>query len=303
MPSSTSNSRKVTLFVVSFLVTLALWGLAAELVWPERKLGNLQDQAKALAGPNIPIVVAGDSRVHNGVSPEAMTDELPGRAVQNFGWSGAGYGPAFLQAIAAVNAESSERIIVLGISPSSLTASAARQNGYTRWAELNLVDRWVERHLGRPLALFTPARPTQLLQSRRAGGYAGTIYSASGWIGVPTERADLERNLDYYRRLFARRKVSSEIQREILSSVRSWTDGGVRVYGFWPPVSAAMKAVEDECSGVQRADFVTAFEAAGGTWLHFDESQYECFDGGHLNAREAKKFSRDLARELRRSQP
>ena len=76
------------------------------------------------------VVFVGDSRTYRGISPESMAEGLQGFRILNFGYSSGS-----LSALMLAEAESrldagGRRIIVLGVTPSSLTPRAARDEQY-----------------------------------------------------------------------------------------------------------------------------------------------------------------------------
>ena len=77
------------------------------------------------------VVVTGDSRTGSGVSPGRMKQYLQGLRIVNYAFGGNGYSSEYLAAIENVlDPHSSNKMIILGISPQSLTKSMAARNGF-----------------------------------------------------------------------------------------------------------------------------------------------------------------------------
>ena len=75
------------------------------------------------------IVLAGDSRIQVGVSPERMNRQLPGLRILNYGFGRVGYSQEYLRAVEALlDPASSDRTIVLGITPSALLKVSQQNN-------------------------------------------------------------------------------------------------------------------------------------------------------------------------------
>ena len=77
------------------------------------------------------VVLAGDSRINAGLAPTEMAGSLPDRRILNFGFYAVAFTPQYLEAIEDVlDPDSGEPIIVLGISPHSLSPRGARNNQF-----------------------------------------------------------------------------------------------------------------------------------------------------------------------------
>jgi hypothetical protein len=70
-----------------------------------------------------------------------------------------------------------------------------------------------------------------------------------------------------------------------------------------PSGSPEIVAIERDASGFDEATFRRRFAAAGGHWLHVAQFAYRTFDGVHLDAAAAERFSTDLGQALARQLP
>ena len=255
------------------------------------------------------VVVCGDSRVYRGISPAAMNSLLPGFKIVNFGYS-----LGSLDRLMMKNAESlldpkaKNRVIVLGVTPSALTPLAAKNEQYLS-IKRKPFSEVVESVYFLPVTTFLmPIRPKEVknlfsgakTRNKRYYEYHGyETYYDDGWVAAGTEDLRPEKQLSMYRARFISYQVSPDLSRDLLEVVREWKSKGIQVFGYRPPTTHAMVALEDSMSGFREAEFIREFESVGGIWLRFNIDDYVSYDGSHLAAESAKQFSRDLAAKIR----
>lgn len=245
-------------------------------------------------------VLAGDSRVYVGVSPAAMSPELRGRRIVNYGFNACGYDRAYLSAIARVLDPAGHRpTIILGITPHSLTRRATARSEFLRRINKPAGGPMYWETLVwqfRPFALANAVVP--LFPDCRAEHYY-RHYVADGWAAASHVPEDPRLSLPRYRRTFTAQRVDPQMIEAALRYVRAWTAQGVRVYAFRPPTTRKMVELEDALSGFREDEFVARFTDAGGVWLDIEQFGYATYDGSHLRWDAAEQFSRDLARAIR----
>jgi hypothetical protein len=263
-------------------------GMPRELYW-----------AKKIAWPaQFDLVVTGDSRVLIDVSPAAMGEVLPALRIGNFAFEGNGYSADYLVAIENLLEPGGRRIIVLGITPVSLTPLSERSSNFKWLREKHAVELGLQTGLGEIPYFF---RPCAWVQSFAETGWLGEedIYHADGWVSSSLVPEQPEASLDPYRtEAFAGNKVSPRIVDGLLQVVERWTEEGYLVFGFRPPTTVALFEVELELSGFEESAFVYRFRQAGGIWLPFPHGFYPSYDGSHLSDYAAVDFSRDLAGKI-----
>ncbi len=249
------------------------------------------------------LVLAGDSRVYRGVSPAAMARVLPGTRIANYGFSSVALVPAYLDTAAAkLDPAAPGRMLVIGVTPFALTPRATRENGFTLTepvpaAELAL--RWRLRTWLAACSSVLPgtARPI-FRDTADATGRGFFLGHEDGWIASDWEPRNPTASLEGYRINLADNPVSPRQVEDLLEWIRTTVRSGVNVYGFRPPTTLAMVALEDDVGKFDARGFAAAFAAAGGTWLNFAADGYETYDGSHLTAVEAARFSADLAARI-----
>lgn len=252
------------------------------------------------------VVLAGDSRTYRGVVPEVVSGQLDGMRVRNFGYSGLGFGPAYLDAVDDVlDPDATRPIIVLGITPVSLTDGATNDNGYLHHAGRSTSERFLARHFGGLLETydamtwreFTTA--VGLDDGPRAHYYEH--YQPDGWVAADKVPENPTEAIGPYSSAFSPQgngKVSPEVVDNLLQRIRHWTDRGIRVFAFRVPSSADMVDLEDRLSGYPEADLPRRVVEAGGTWIDMDQDAYHSYDGSHLQRDAARRMSATLARRI-----
>ncbi len=250
------------------------------------------------------VVLAGDSRVGCGVSPGEMGRFLKGQRIYNYFFTGNGYSREYLEAIEQVlDPESEQRMIILGISPQSLTPLMTKKRDFhedrKNYAFQSVtLARWFRRLL----CHMAPITRNEIFGGRWANKGTPPKYVevfADGWMAAYSESADYSGYLQDARyNIFNNNYVSAEIVANVLNTVSSWRQEGIRVYAFRPPTVEEMVALENELSGFEEEEFKAAFEKAGGIWLDVDPFGYPSHDGCHLRRDGAVVFSRDLSRMI-----
>ena len=242
------------------------------------------------------IVVPGDSRVYRGVSPSAMRDILPSSRILNLGYSSGGLSDPLLdRAEAALDPASSVRVIVLGITPFSLTEEASRNEHIRQYLQSSQSNEQFRQGMAL-LGAFDP-----LVDAPVAGlqGKSGEQrFYQDGWVASHSAFVDHREGLDLYQKHYSRQQVSASVLAGFLERVAEWRARGIRVFGFRPPTCPEMEALEDSKSGYIEDEIRSAFEAAGGRWIATTSEDLVCYDGSHLEAQSALRLSRELARAI-----
>jgi hypothetical protein len=261
------------------------------------------------------IIVAGDSRIYRGISPDTLTKatELP--KVINFGFSSVGYESNYLDAVEnLVHAHLSPKIIILGISPYSLTPKATEKNGFhdaahysgNRLSKLEIRLDEIKSQI--PPKGFDPFRQwvkSALRHNLRPAQEEEKIISynhKNGWsevkyIGTNTNKT--HKTYEYYKNIaFNKNFVSHEIIESLLQRIHKWREYGYRVFAFRPPTTDRMEQIENMYSDFDERLFAKQFKEHGGIWLDIDEGGLSCYDGSHLDGLSAIKFSHRLGHAI-----
>ncbi len=245
------------------------------------------------------MVFAGDSRVQECLSPEAMTAFFPDRQLRNYAFYGTSYHPKYYDAIESVlDPESKHPAVLLGITPNSLTPRNFKINGLKMEMDKYESLTPAVKHIGVPTSLLpmTPSVFLQNLVGKDASEYYRQVH-ADGWVSVVKPIVPTY-SLDEYRRAFTDNYYDDDIVEALLTRVKTWTRKGIAVYGFRPPTTPAMVELESKMSGFEEEHFRQLFETAGGKWIEVDPFGYLSYDGSHLHRDGAIEFSKDIAQKI-----
>lgn len=256
------------------------------------------------------VVLAGDSRAYRGISPAAMKKYLPDMRILNYGFSGAGFSGAYLRGLEDVLAfDSGRKIIVLGITPHSLTEGAARRNGFLTHIKKSPLEKQMLSLYEPVLHFLRPVESKEALGMLTFGRFSTHYfqeYCRDGWVAAYKLPENANEALKPYSMIFDPGKsgpVSDDIVNELIKTVAQWRGKGIEVYGFRLPTCSLMLELEAELAKFDEGTFVGKFEIAGGTWLAFDQTGYHTYDGSHLHREAAEKFSGELAQKIRAVEP
>ena len=256
-------------------------------------------------GPEFDVLLAGNSRVTVGLAPGEMAVTLPGLRIANFGFDGNAFSREYLDAIESkLRKEPGDKIVVLGLTPITLTERAARQNGFLEEKHRSADQRFLARHLPGLLDFFTRFNPRMVLVWLRDAEIGREYWRGhpDGWAAQGMDPVNLDGQVRFLRvnvrdRAFP---VSPLMVENLLKTVRHWRSLGITTFAFLPPVTAELAREEIRVSGFVLADFVNEFRQAGGHWLEVPGDAYSTYDGGHLEEDSARRLSRDLAAEIAR---
>ncbi|MEK7486372.1 MAG: hypothetical protein AABZ60_18785 [Planctomycetota bacterium] len=271
---------------------------------PSFETGVPQDQfwiQKIQWRNNADIVLGGDSRIYRNLSPERMKKTLKNRCIKNFGFSVARFTPEYLNAIEKVLiSESPHPVIVLGISPLSITSGVNISSGFREARAKSSWDRWLIGNFGTILDFIKPITQEELapyISQYTIKKYYRHYYE-DGWVASSLKPINPELKLDHYRGLFKENKVSLKLVQNLLKTLARWIQLGIDVYGFRPPTTAKMVQLENDTSGFQESEFISQFESAGGFWINVEPEGWISYDGSHLDEVDALKLSELIASEI-----
>jgi hypothetical protein len=246
---------------------------------------------------------AGDSRIGAALQADVLAAALGGRArVCPFGFPLARFTTSYLDGMerllgvdcTAHALTPAPRIIILGITPHSVTPAMNTEDWFERLCATQRLSRLVGFRVPPPVRIDDLLRPGGLTAASAAEEPGNEPADEISALSAPEKRARaVRRELAWCRRNFADLRVSADLVQTLLARVARWSAAGIRVYAFRPPTSDEMLAVE-ACIGFDDAAFAARFRAAGGTWLDFPQTGYETSDGHHFTPAGAAQLTREL---------
>lgn len=251
------------------------------------------------------IVLIGDSRLYRGLSPDAMKKEMPNFDILNFGYSNGGlHEPLLSEAAKKLDEESTKKIIVIGVTPASLTPGAAKNEHLLQELRRKNSEVFQRIYLTHYLQLFEPTTPKMIINSIFDKVETNNYYehfTKYGFVGGRKDVYDTNEALESYRKQFQREQVSDAIIDNLLKQVKEWNNKGIKVFGYRPPSTKKMEQLENELSGFREVQFVKQFEEAGGIWLELQIDNLKSYDGSHLDEESAEIFSKEIAKIIKKT--
>ena len=247
-------------------------------------------------------VLTGDSRTLMALSPVEMKKVLDYDRILNFGFGANWYSRQYLETVEEVlDPKSKNKAIMIGITPHALTYRTEGLGHFMNFINVPRQDIYFDIHLAAILNFLDPMSfhdAYQGLFPDLGPKYTRKEYFADGWVAWHREPITKKSKIEQYRGIFKRLQVSQDTIDVLLEFVSRWSKSGINVYGFLLPACKEMVELEAEVSGLNKPEFIKAFEQAGGIWIAVDQCRYESFDGSHLQDVGAVEFSRDLAARI-----
>ncbi len=247
------------------------------------------------------MVLAGDSRVLMALSPAEMEKILTDLQIVNYGFGGVWYSRDYLEAIENVlDPNSNMKVIVLAISPRSLTEGTKNNKGnFTEVHNAHKKDAVLELFFAPVLQFLEPMSFDDAIDGAfpsLASSIVRMTYYPDGWVSSTCE---VNRRgkwvLNRYRRLYKKYAVMDSTVQNVMDYVSIWRDKGITVYGFFPPSCSEMRQIEQNLESFNQDPFIKKFERHGGIWIDVNQTDYDSFDGCHLQDKAAVEFSADFA--------
>jgi hypothetical protein len=246
-------------------------------------------------------LICGDSRIYRGISCNEIQKHISSNyRVFNFGFSSGSYSNFMLDKIETkIDTSSEQAILLLGITPYSLTPRAAEDGHINEELTRKKEEIFEYRYLIPIKLFFEPFTPDQLFNHLRLGGstnpeepiYYQEFYPQQGWVASWKVPIDSTKALKEYEKDFASNTVDSMMVKSLVKRVDKWVKQGILVFAFRPPTTNAMVSLEDRLSGFNENTFKRAFEEAGGRWINVPVTGYVTYDGSHLERQSALKLS------------
>lgn len=274
------------------------------IVLPEKRITDAEIEnfwiRKAVADPIYDIVVAGDSRVYRGISPESMkkginVDKID---VLNFGFSSAGFSEDYLQlAVSKFNPESDFKILVLGVTPHSLTSKAFENEHLNSFLGSSTMNIFKSKYLFDFLNFFSPYHLSDL-DAIEEKNYQQD-YREGGWTAAYYLEPDSTVALESYTKTFSEYQVEEEKVIRFIDEIDEILKSGITIIAFRPPSTVEMCELEDKLSSVNMYSLSTQLSEMGVIWLDYKDNQFTSYDGSHLHYKAAEKLSYQIGEEIK----
>lgn len=310
MASSTSSfkERSLCVFLLAALLVAGVVALNHRTPDPVHTAEQAKEQfwrhkVHALPAHSFNIVASGDSRVYRGLSPDILEKQLHDMTAINYGFSSGGHNPFMFQQIENLLVKDGTRVIILGITPASLTPKNQKNEAY---------DDYFRKGPGSVLEraedVFYPMDSKRLKQvflgqdpkpDNTRYEYLDNGYMRSDWL-----KHDPAAELPIFETYFDGNKVDQRVIDGLMDQTRKWTGQHINVIAYRPPTTPEMEAVELKHSGFNEKSFIEQFRQNGGIWINLKSGVkrsygYESYDGSHLTPESADHLSKNIAGNLR----
>lgn len=288
------NGTKKILIFLSIATVLVLGMLALNL---DREMSTSARDSfwtdKTFNEGKYQLVICGDSRVYRGVSAE-IVQESSGLSTYNFGYSSGSFSQQMLDHSYARLDKEGRAVMLLGITPHSLTKSAAEDVQFKLESDRSTFEVWKRKNLVKPLSYFDPIKPSEVF------GLAGNFDKPDvlGWMPNEGMVVDTAKGLEHYKKVFIDNPIDEKIYNNLLEFIQKVTAEGIEVYAFRPPTMVSMEVLEDEITGFDVIEVQADIEAAGGKWIPMNSALYQTYDGSHLQEASAIQLSELLGKSL-----
>ena len=262
LPVRSSADRRIIFCVCVALATIAV----IVLVRPVKQQGireSLFWYLKVYPLTKYQVVVAGDSRVLQGVDPASMKEALGGSIeIVNVGFRSASFVREYMDFARSRLRNGSKKVLLLGITANAFTPQSMTDNGFIEQQKLGASRPyqfplwWVV--LERKFQPFALREILGLVRGRTKPGNYETFHD-NGWLEADVIPRNPEAAFALYRRRFIGNRVDQEAIAALITQVREVVDAGVATIAFEPPVPNEMQAIEDEHSGFVHGCFRFAF--------------------------------------------
>ncbi len=248
------------------------------------------------------VIICGDSRVYRGVSPQAMNSEFENTDILNFGFSSGGYSDIMYRAINhRLDSKSERKILILGISPYSLTPRAAQNKSLYHYQNIKREERIENQYFSGVLEFFIPFTPIELERKMIGKSFLNPkieTFNSSGWVASDFVNRDPEYALKSYQTTFNNNQVSEQLVHKLCLQISEWKSEDIEIYAYRPPTTNKMVTLEDSLSGFKQSEIILALKEAGAQWIDLSDQTYYSYDGSHLQEKSAIQFSIDLAQKI-----
>lgn len=276
--------------VLSFLISTILIAVL-KLSFPvPRKFSDSFWIKKTHSNEKFDLVVCGDSRVYRSFSIDALQSKLdfPIRGV-NLGYLSAGYSNEYLDfAVSKFDSDSKQKILVLGISPHSLTQEAFKNEHFKSFMNMTKNDVYKGLKLSSLYKFFSPYKPSELFVNNNN---VKTTYHSDGWVSTSWIKADTLDGMKVYKRTFSNYQVDKRELNVFLKKLGEIKAKGITIIAYRPPSTVQMRNLEDSISGFKEQTIKKELVKRNIIWFDFKDSDFHSYDGSHLDSKSAEKFS------------
>lgn len=288
--------------IIASFISVVILFIIIKIGFPEPKRNKLHQDSfwikKTHANTKYNIIVCGDSRVYRGFSINDLKNNIEAKLTGiNLGYSSAGFSNEYLDfAMSKLDKNAQTQILVLGVTPHSLTFEAFKNNGLKSYKNLGKVEINKGLYLSPFLKYFEPYEPRELLRKKKLKYIQK--FEPYGWVASFYLKPDTSKAITSYKKTFSKYQVTMNEVNSFLQKVKEITTKGIIVFAYRPPSTHQMRMLEDSISGFDEKFIKEELISRNVIWLDFKDSDFESYDGSHLHYNSAKKISRSVGESI-----
>lgn len=245
------------------------------------------------------IIICGDSRIYRGISAQEIAlDNACDYSAYNLGYSSAGLSDEYLDfAISKLNTKNQHPILVIGVTPHSLTQEAFKNKHYNSIKNLKPFEVFKGLYLSSQLLkYFAPYEPCELINGEKINYQQK--YNNDGWVASSYVIPDSTKALKSYTKTFNKYQVGNKETKSFISKIKEITSTNITVVAFRPPSTQRMRQLEDSISGFDENLVKHELIKNSVQWLEFKDSDFQSYDGSHLDVNSGIKLSKIISEKI-----
>lgn len=261
------------------------------------------------------VVASGSSRINFGIDPVTMQPYFPDLSIYNCAMFGGSINKEILDYLENRKIAWDDpkiKIVILELSPRVMWKQLRKNKNYRLTVnkspdEIARLMRYSpDKRFSLHNLLMPMSRDRWNLRKNKKIKSIPYCHPDTGWYEVVNIASDRER--DIQKRLANAKKANVSISEydiaeslnEILKKINEWTMRGVFVFGVIPPIDPRIQVLEEKLSNYDSEKIKTLFQNAGGVVLNTSSDYNVTLGGSHLDSDEAKRFSKEIAIQIRK---
>ena len=289
------HKQKILIFVLLSISLIILVGMFRFTPFTSELRANHFWLSKFENSSKYDVVVYGDSRTYRGLSPNVLLEdvELSG---YNYGFTSAGYSNEIFELINSRIDKSKHPIIILGVTPYSLTLKASLNKFFFQEKRRKGFDKFKRLNFDHKMSFFDRIVVDEYFKP--SDYHVFQDFHDDGWVASSKMLIDTMSGLKSYKTIFNDNQVSDSIVNLLMVNIAKWVESGIEVFAFRPPTIITMVELETAESGFNAASFITEFKKVGGRWIDVINGDYISYDASHLQKESAIELSRTVRKYI-----
>ena len=251
---------------------------------------------------NYNTLLLGDSRVYRGLNPIYFSDEKsPANLALNAAYSSAGFSEDYINYFIKAS-KRKIKIILFGIAPNEFTEGACSNDHFREYRDNTATDIFIKKMIYpyfNSLNVYSFKKLYDCNLNREK--MLVEVFNDAGFVSSSMNRIDSSYANQSYINNFTKEKISEKRISNFLNLIKNLSYKGIMCIAVEMPIARQLKLIEDSLSGYNRLDMKEKFKSNGGIWIeNINEAndEFVTFDGSHLAAASANKFSEKLSKKI-----